>query len=206
MGVGLTSSPLTTASPTAITSTPKRHVTSLTGGSHNSSTSMYGMSLGLAAILNDRDLGLTRVAMGHGLRHAASIPSHLPTVTSSETTHDSTTRSHVVSVSQSLKDLSRVGLSSAATASRSSPAEGASGILDRIKQTGFSLYGYIGGRNSPDGQDSAGVGTATTGIICDTDQIESLESPGDGGSKHGVHGDSGSVLGMLTSFRRGGFL
>ncbi|XP_041374534.1 trafficking kinesin-binding protein 1-like isoform X3 [Gigantopelta aegis] len=195
--VGLTSSPLTTATTTAMTSTPRCHVTSLTGGN----ASAYGMSLGLAAILNERDLGFTRSTLAPGLRHAASIPTHLHTAVN-ETSHRSTTspsRADPVSVSQSLKDLSVCGLPN----SSSTPTEGA-GILEKIKKTGFSLYGYIGRKSSADKTDSAGV--STTGIICDTDQIEKLDSPVDGESKSRVPSDNGSVLGMLTSFRRGGFL
>ncbi|XP_071101204.1 trafficking kinesin-binding protein 1-like isoform X2 [Haliotis cracherodii] len=192
------------------TSTPVMSASKGRLASMGSNTSTYSMSLGLAAILNERDLAKP-VERKPGMTYNHSFPSRVQSIVT-ETPY-SPAKSALEVATTSAPSTQHEGTTTSSSLA-STPTDG--GFLDKLKHTGFSIYGLLGGGKSED-SDSSSSDTATvssptsSGGITTTTTEGATAATSPNSDKHLTRklltqGASAGVLGAITSFRRSGIL
>lgn len=192
------------------TSTPVMSATKGRLASMGSNTSTYSMSLGLAAILHERDLAKP-VERKPGMTYNHSFPSRVQSIVT-ETPY-SPAKSALEVATTSAPSTQHEGTTTSSSLA-STPTDG--GFLDKLKHTGFSIYGFLGGGKSEDSDssssDMATVSSPTSsGGITTTTTEGATAATSPNSDKHVTRklltqGASAGVLGAITSFRRSGIL
>ncbi|XP_046555440.1 trafficking kinesin-binding protein 1-like isoform X2 [Haliotis rubra] len=201
--------PSIASSTTPVMSTPKGRMASMKG----SNTSTYSMSLGLAAILQERDLAKP-VERKPGMPYNHSFPSRVQSIVT-ETPYSPAKPALEVSTTSAPSTQNDGTTTSSSMAS--TPTDG--GFLDKLKHTGFSIYGFLGGAKSEDSDssssDTATVSSPTSSGSITTTTVEGATASAGATSPNSdknitrkllTQGASAGVLGAITSFRRSGIL